>query len=685
MVKLRRSQFLTSDGSIDSTLWLNDIASQFPPKYVDNIRQGAVAVQQLENTSLSGCLLQSFSMAEILVDLQTDPETVVAAMLSHYVQAGYLSIEHVTEQFGDVIAKLVSGVLRMDAIHTTSSTGTTNPKHNIDNLRKMLLAIIDDVRVVLIKLAEQTWLIRQAQHHASNNNIQLARDVMNIYAPLASRLGIGQLKWELEDLAFRLIDPDDYKELAKLLDTRRVDREHYVEQVKVDLRQALERAGLKSFDISGRAKHIYSIYRKMKRKDVDYSKIYDIIAVRVLTRTVEECYAGLSCVHSLWQQIPSEFDDYVSNPKPNGYRSIHTAVIGPNDKNIEVQLRTYQMHEESELGVAAHWKYKEGAGTELHFDKKIAWLRQVIEWQRDLVNQETGLTNTDIHTLFDDRVYVFTPTGEVVDLPKGSTPLDFAYHIHGQIGHRCRGSKINGSIVPLTYTLNTGECVEILTAKQPHPSRDWLLSHLGYIHTSKARHHITQWFKRLNNEEHTIERRETHEHELKHQPITPVDFTPAVVSPPRQEPIPQGAIDVAGVSNVLTSTARCCKPLPGDAVIGYITRGRGITIHRRDCVNIKRIAKPERLIDVSWGDKVSSAYPVDLVIKAHDHTDLMKDISGLLSAEKIRLLRLNTLTQHQQVIVYLSLEINDIAVLKRTLDKLRHLPGVVLAERQGTT
>ncbi len=429
---------------------------------------------------------------------------------------------------------------------------------------------------------------------------------------------------------------------------------------------------------------------------------------------------------SLWQQIPAEFDDYISKPKPNGYRSIHTAVVGPQNKNIEVQLRTIQMHEESELGIAAHWKYKEGAETELHFEKKIAWLRQVIEWQRDIANHEAGVTNADIHALFDDRVYVFTPAGEVIDLPRGSTPLDFAYAIHSQIGHRCRGAKVNGNIVPLTYAMNTGECIEVLTAKHPAPSRDWLNTSTGYIHTDKARTRISHWFKQLDVAQHTQEGRAALERELKHKHLGQIDLhklarklhckttddlclgigrtdirlahvmqiaqtlstqtaqpdAPVVAKPlPVSHALSTGTAAVQGVSGIMTITAKCCKPVPGDSVTGYITRGRGITIHRIDCTNLAKLPNQDRLIDVDWQHKTNENYPVDIMLKAHDHTDLLKDISALLSTEKIRMLKLNTVSAHQNVLIYFSIEISDHELLRRIMDKLTHLPGVMLVQR----
>lgn len=731
MVTLKQSSFLPPQEIAHQEKWLERLHASFPLHYVKAIEPALLYVKQLHHTVANEKVLnQSLGMADILLELQTDPETIIAALLCTYVQQQHITLESVSQHFGIVIIKLITGMLRMEAIHTTATNSDTQHP-NIDNLRKMMLAMIDDIRVVLIKLAEQTWLIRQTQNLPVDGCPHLAHDVMNIYAPLANRLGIGQLKWELEDLAFRLLQPQDYKEIAKSLDTRRIDREIYVQNVMDELYKVLKKAGLKYVDIMGRAKHIFSIYNKMKRKDVDFAHVYDVIAVRVLTRNVEECYTALSCVHNMWQQIPAEFDDYISKPKSNGYRSIHTAVCGPENKNIEIQIRTFQMHEESELGIAAHWKYKENAETEMSFERKIAWLRQVIEWQRDLVNHESGITHADIHSLFDDRVYVFTPAGEIIDLPSGSTPLDFAYSIHSQIGHRCRGAKINNNIVPLSYTLNTGECVEILTAKHPNPSRDWLNPSAGYIHTDKARTRINHWFKQQDAELHMQDGRHALERELKQHHFGQIDLAklarvlhcktvdnlclsigrnelrmaqvlqaaqtlsqpleshPTEIKSPVTKPFSTfkpstqavSPVAVSGISNVLTSTARCCKPVPGDKVIGYITRGRGISIHRQDCSNITRLDNEARIIDVEWNHIAEEKYPVDIMLKAKEHSELLKDISALLSTEKVRLLRLNTVVSHQHLLIYLSIEIKNSDLLKRLLEKLQHIEGVSVVER----
>ena len=727
MVTLKQNRLLDMGPNIQTEEWMQHLSVHFSPAYVIPIQKGLNYLLShpllIDNQPL---LQQSLSMADILIDLQTDPETVLAGLLFAGLQHQVFTADHIHTTFGKDIAQLMLGLQKMDIIHITTTNDVGEKHRNIDNFRKMMLAIIDDIRVVLIKLAEQTWLIRQA-HTPSPAYQLLAQDILNMYAPLASRLGIGQLKWELEDLAFRQLHPERYKQIAKSLDSRRIDRELYVENIKQSLRVTLEKAGLQHIDLMGRAKHIYSIYNKMKRKDVDFSHIYDVIAVRVLTRTIEEAYAGLSAVHALWQPIPEEFDDYIAHPKPNGYRSIHTAVIGPEHKNIEIQLRTYQMHEESELGVAAHWKYKEGASTEVNFEKKIAWLRQVIEWQRDLSNRDKGLSHADMHSLFDDRVYLFTPAGEIIDLPYGATPLDFAYAIHSQIGHRCKGAKVNRMMVPLTYVLNTGECVEILTAKIPNPSRDWLNVHAGYIKTERARTRIQQWFKQKDTVLHIQEGRQILDRELKQHHLTHVDLPKLVkklkcahpddlyaglgrgeirvqhliqvaqqllpqsehpLLPPKTQPSKPGheelsstTASIQGISGILTLTAKCCKPIPGDTVKGYITRSRGIIIHRLDCPNLQKNTDSNRLIEIDWQHKNAGIYPVDIILKAHEHTDLLKDISGLLSAEKIKMLKLNTVTTTQYILIYFSIEISEHAVLDRLIEKMRRLSGVIEVQR----
>ncbi|OLQ27772.1 GTP diphosphokinase, partial [Pseudomonas aeruginosa] len=507
MVQVRAHQPVNTDGSINLEAWLDHVQNLVPGldrqglleacEFARESEQRAIAAQNswAEGTS---SFQTGLEIAEILADLKLDQESLVAAVIYRGVREGKITLEAVNKHFGPVVAKLIEGVLRMAAI-----SASLNPRHSmvlgtqaqVENLRKMLVAMVDDVRVALIKLAERTCAIRAVKNADEEKRHRVAREVFDIYAPLAHRLGIGHIKWELEDLSFRYLEPDQYKQIAKLLHERRLDREQYIANVMSQLKEALAATGVQA-DLSGRAKHIYSIWRKMQRKGLDFSQIYDVRAVRVLVPEMRDCYTALGIVHTLWRHIPKEFDDYIANPKENGYRSLHTAVIGPEGKVLEVQIRTHSMHEEAELGVCAHWRYK---GTDVkassnHYEEKISWLRQVLEWHEEL-GDIGGLAEQLRVDIEPDRVYVFTPDGHAIDLPKGATPLDFAYRVHTEVGHNCRGAKINGRIVPLNYSLQTGEQVEIITGKHSGPSRDWLNSNLGYVTTSRARAKIVHWFK----------------------------------------------------------------------------------------------------------------------------------------------------------------------------------------------
>jgi len=541
---------------------------------------------------------------------------------------------------------------------------------------------------------------------------------------LANRLGIWQIKWELEDLALRHLEPGIYKEIATLIDERRPDRERYITKVVSQVREELKKAGI-SAEVTGRPKHIYSIYRKMKRKGVDFDQIYDVRGVRVTVETTRDCYAELGVIHSLWRPVPGEFDDYVATPKDNMYRSLHTAVVGPEGKPLEVQIRTYEMHYTAELGIAAHWRYKEGHRQDLVFDNKIAWLRQLMEWRQEVTDAHEFIDSlkTDV---FQDRVYTFTPKGDIMDLPAGSTPIDFAYHIHTEVGNRCRGAKVNGRLVALDYQLRSGDQVEILTAKRGGPSRDWLNPHLGYVKTSRARSKIRQWFKRQNREENIIQGRETLERELKRLGLdeTPydqitkkfnydkVDDLMAAIgagdinahqiagralelAKPEEEfleipsvrAMPAAAatgIRVSGVGDLLTHLARCCNPLPGDDIVGYITRGRGVTIHRRDCPNVLRSNDQERLIEVDWGRELMETHPVNVRVQAYDRQGLLRDIAGIVADEAINLSAANIATRKKDNIatMMVTLEIADIDQLSRVLARIERLPNVVEARRQ---
>lgn len=622
----------------------------------------------------------------------------------------------------------------MDATNSLrrSMSKQTLSTRSIDNIRKMLLSMVDDIRVVLIKLAEKLYVLKQLKTAPPDIQKAIATEAMAIYAPLANRLGIGQLKWQLEDLAFRYIDPDAYKAISKSLKQRRVDRDQYVKMVSDELQQLVTTTHIKNTQIDGRAKHIYSIYRKMQRKNVDIDEIYDAIAFRILVPSIEDCYTTLGSVHAKWKHIPKEFDDYVTLPKPNGYRSIHTAVIGPQQRHVEIQIRTHQMHDEAELGVAAHWAYKEGSTQQTGHEAKIAWLRQVMDWQKEIT--ESGEEDPGVLSkVIDDHIYVFTPNGDVISLPCGATPLDFAYYIHSEVGNRCRGAKVNGKIVTLKHPLETGTVVDILTTKTGHPSRDWLNPHLGFIATARAKAKIQQWFNKQEEQQHLQEGHAILDKELKRHHLkaagldkiarqlnykTPdallialghgklrlsaivnlIDGAPTHLAeespekkPPTQPTPPQptsksiSPVSIHGESNMLTNLARCCKPMPGDPIIGYITQGRGISVHHQKCPNIKRSRqqRQERLITLDWSETADVSYPIHLTLTAHDRHGLAKDITQTLANEKLTASALGILPSKddQTVALSVTVHINHIATLEKIVSKLSQVPGVVDVRR----
>lgn len=733
MVKVKDEEHILSDGSIDLESWLGHLGEQHKYADIRLIRNACVlsqlAGQDQPTESGESCLQQGLAMAEILVDLDMDQETIAAAIVYDSVQYSELTIEDVYEQLGSKVGKLVHGVERMSAINNMHGlSGVTVNHQQVDNVRKMLLAMVDDVRVVLIKLAERLRVLRTVAHLSESVRQQIAKETMEIYAPLANRLGIGHIKWEMEDYSFRYLQPEKYKEIAKGLNSRRVDRDKYVENIVAVLNKEIANAGVSGAKVYGRSKHIHSIYRKMQRKNIDLSEIYDATAVRVLVPKLDDCYTALSVTHNLWEAIPAEFDDYINNPKPNGYRSLHTAVFGPEGRSFEVQIRTFQMHDEAELGVAAHWKYKEGeaGGAKASHERKIAWLREVLEWQHEVAQDNENIEELSTDFL-EERVYIFTPKGEIIDLPKGSTPLDFAYHIHSEVGHRCRGAKVDGSIVPLTHQLETGEQVDILTGKQPQPSRDWLNPNLGYLKSSRAKAKIHHYFKLLEYDQNRTDGLHIMERELKKLSLKNVNFDTIakqlnfkkgddmlaalgrgdmrtgqiiaklapvekgdddkipVAAPERSRAGLRDNVHIHGVGNLLTHMARCCKPVPGDAIIGYITLGRGISIHRNDCNNIlyANDNQQQRLIEVTWGEQAQGAYQVDVVINAYDRHGLLKDITTILTNEKANVFSLTTNIDKKEntAHVNLTLEVQDIEALSRLLDKLKQLPNVTEAKR----
>jgi GTP pyrophosphokinase len=565
--------------------------------------------------------------------------------------------------------------------------------------------------------------MRTLKHLDAARQYKIARETMEIYAPLANRLGIWQLKWELEDLALRYLEPESYREIAGLLDARRVDRERHIQQVIERLTSEFAKAGLHA-EVTGRPKHIYSIWRKMKRKNVDFHEIFDVQAVRVLVDQSSECYAALGIVHSLWHHIPKEFDDYIANPKENNYRSLHTAVVGPGGRPIEIQIRTHEMHQHSELGIAAHWRYKEGRSFDAGFEQKVAWLRQLLEW-KDEESTASDFVDRFKNESIEDRVYVLTPQGKVVGLGQGATALDFAYHIHTDIGHRCRGVKVNGRIVPLNHELHSGDQVEVLTTRHGMPSRDWLNPHLGYLRSSRARAKVRHWFKAQDREKNIHAGRSTLERELRrigtpgisHEKLAQQlqfpnteDMLAALGSgdlnasqlaaaatallEPSEAPVLQmplraprhggregGEVRIQGVGNLLTQTARCCKPVPDEPIVGYITRGRGVTIHRQDCANILRLRREDaaRMIEVEWGDTPRQVYSVDVHILAYDRAGLLRDITSLLANDKVNVIGVNTYTDRKDLMARmdLRLEITDLNQLSRILTRIGQLSNVV--------
>ena len=748
MVQVRAQQPINTDGSINLDAWLDHALSVDPAldrealksacEFAREAEQQANAAQNLWTEGTSSFRV-GLEIAEILADLKLDQDSLVAAVIYRGVREGKISLATVQQRFGLVVAKLIDGVSRMAAISDSLSSRESlvlGSQVQVENLRKMLVAMVDDVRVALIKLAERTCAIRAIKNAPDEKRQRVAREVADIYAPLAHRLGIGHIKWELEDLSFRYLEPEKYKQIAALLDERRLDREQYINDVMSQLRGELDSAGIQA-DISGRAKHIYSIWRKMQKKGLQFSQIYDVRAVRVLVPEVRDCYTTLGIVHSLWRHIPKEFDDYIANPKENGYRSLHTAVLGPEGKVLEVQIRTHAMHEEAELGVCAHWRYK---GTDVksgsdHYEEKIAWLRQVLEWHEEL-GDIGGLAEQLRVDIEPDRVYVFTPDGHAIDLPKGATPLDFAYRVHTQIGHNCRGAKVNGRIVPLNYSLQTGEQVEIITSKNGAPSRDWLNANLGYVTTSRARAKIVHWFKLQARDQNIIAGKALLEREIARLDLPPVDMeklaekcnlktsedlfaalgatdlrlaqvmnhaqqlaepergSPQLELIPRRPSVPsrhakRDEVQIQGVGNLLTQMAGCCQPLPGDAIVGYITVGRGVTIHRQDCPTALQQAarEPERMIQVSWGPVPVQTYPVDVVIRAFDRSGLLRDVSQVLLNERINVLAVNTRSNKEDntASMLLTIEIPDLDALGRLLGRISQLPNIIEARRNRSS
>ncbi len=670
-------------------------------------------------------------VARILAELGLDTHAVAAGLLHDIVEDTDWTVADVQQYFGGEVARLVDGVTKLAYIDTMSKMGRRDIEaQEAESLRKMFLAMADDVRVVLIKLADRLHNMRTLGSLPQERRERIARETLEIYAPLANRLGIWQMKWELEDLGLRHYDPETYHHIAELLAEKRAEREVYLQKVVSELQARLRLEGIFS-EAEGRPKHIYSIYRKMRRKDVEFDQIYDVRGIRLIVDTVQDCYAVLGVVHSLWTPIPGQFDDFVATPKDNMYQSLHTAVVGPEGKTIEAQIRTREMHRRAELGIAAHWRYKEGTKRDLAFEGKVAWLRSLMDWRSD-VEDAQEFVDTIKSDVLEDRVYVFTPKGKVLDLPAGSTSIDFAYYIHTEVGHRCRGARVNGRLVPLTYKLKNGDQVEIITAKRGGPSRDWLNPHLGYIGSARSRQKIRRWFRDQNREENISFGREHLRRELKrlnlsdhirYQEIAALfdyedvdDFfaaigfgdlnsqrvaarvlqvlrTEEVFTKEEEEAVavtPEG-VRVKGVGDLYTQLAQCCNPRPDDPspIVGYVTRGRGVTIHKWDCPNIlirTKKSEVERLIEVDWGTTQERIYPVVIKVRAWDRDGLLRDIATVVSEEGVNMRKVNSVSVQKTNLATLTatLEIKSFGQLISILDRIERLPNVIEVTRQAS-
>jgi GTP pyrophosphokinase len=663
--------------------------------------------------------------AQITAELGIDPVAVTAALLHDVPEDTEYGLSDIEDQFGAEVARLVDGVTKLSKFSTHS-----HEQQQAENIRKMLLAMAEDIRVVLIKLADRLHNMRTLYALPSEKQARIARQTQEIYAPLAERLGIWQIKWELEDLAFKVLEPERFRELARLLDTRRKGREDYISRAIAELEPRLKDAGIDA-DLQGRPKHIYSIDKKMQRKSAEFAEIYDVYAIRILVDEKSDCYAALGVVHALWRPIPGQFDDYIAVPKNNLYQSLHTAVIALDGKPLEIQIRTHAMHQVSEVGIAAHWRYKEGTKSDREYDAKLAWLRQLMEWQRDVSDSDaTEFVEGIKLDIFQDQVFVFTPKGDIKDLPAGATPLDFAYRIHTDVGHRTIGAKVNNRLVPLDYRLKNGDIIEIVTTKGEHgPSRDWL----NLVRTSHAREKIRQWFKRKDRDENIVHGRESLERELRrlarkslqsvgNDRIAEVgrtvynqesleDFYAAIgygaisaqqvvarlgvlddtevglptVAPPSTREARTGGVRVKGVGDLLVRFAKCCHPIPGDPIVGFITRGKGVTVHLRSCPTVLNEREVPRLIEVEWEAAPAQTYPIAIRVEAYDRTGLLNDITQVVAENKVNIVAAAVhVNPDHTAIVTATLQVASVSQLARVMGRIEALKDVITVQRDLT-
>jgi len=733
----------------DVPTWLREVGVGRGDKDIKRIEKAAYfaiqAHQGQKRSSGEDYVNHTFAVAAIVHELGLDADVVIAALLHDSVEDTDVTLTQLEKQFGIDVSRLVDGVTKMEVIqefsdnHSRRDNELTSKKYRQDvkaeSLRKMMLAMVDDVRVVLIKLCDRLHNMRTLAAVPVEKQKRVATETLEIFSPLANRLGVWQVKWELEDLAFRYIEPEIYRSIAKKLAERRVDRQSFIDGFIQDLVCELNEHHISS-EVRGRAKHIYSIWHKMQKKGLEFEQLFDVRAVRVLVDSVPDCYAALGLIHTKWKYISGEFDDYIATPKENNYRSIHTAVIGPTGKVVEVQIRTHEMHEYNELGIAAHWRYKEGSkDNDQAVNNKIAWLRQLLEWKDEVADANEFIDRVK-DEVFEDRVYVFSPKGKVIDLAYGGTPLDFAYAIHTEIGHRCRGAKVNGKMVPLTYKLKTGEQVSVITAKTGGPSLDWLDPHKGYVRSRRARSGIQHWFRHENRDETIAHGRLLIEREFERMNLVDVNLDQLAkklgledsdemyfklvdgsIKPGRAAVIAQRILNpktdendeqleisfrtdrtaanddrkpadltINGVSDLMTHLAKCCEPVPGDKVLGFVTRGTGITIHRETCPNIlyQQHNSGERVVEVSWGQDKKHTYPMTIQVHAFDRKGLLRDVSTVFADEKVNVLEMNTRTESKDQSVHMEVlaEIESLEAMSKLLSKIDQLSNVFSVRRK---
>jgi GTP pyrophosphokinase len=727
----------------DFDQFFSTLAQGLDPDDAATLRESVAFAWEVYGTAVlgsgEGTWSHALGMAVIIAGLRLDVDSRMAAVLFAIPFHDEHGVARIEQRFGKAAADLVLGISRLNRLRPITrgfvaaniEGGEVNPaetKAQVEVLRKMLLAMVEDIRVVLLRLASRTQTLRFYAAHPDDLRIQVARETLELYSPLANRLGVWELKWELEDMSFRFLHPDTYRKIARMLDEKRREREQFI-AAAVDMVSAeLEAAGVRNAEVYGRPKHIYSIWNKMRMKNVEFSEVYDIRALRIIVDDVKDCYTALGVVHNLWSPIPKEFDDYISNPKGNFYRSLHTAVHCPDGRSLEIQIRTVEMHRHAELGVAAHWRYKEGSKRthEDEYDEKIAWLRQLLMWKDEVADSSDWISHYKKAAL-DETLYVITPQGKVVDLGKGATPVDFAYRVHTDLGHRCRGARVDGQLVPLNTPLKTGQRVEIITAKHGGPSRDWLNPALGYIHTRSARVKVRAWFSNLALEETLVEGRAIVGKELQRlgQTGASIDelahklgfsraddlhiaaargelnlrqfhlvarggdrlaatFLPdeVLARPSRPAKGNQGIL-IVGVDKLLTQLARCCKPAPPDEIHGFITRGKGVSIHRMDCSNFANLLAqhPERVIETAWGGQTTGVFAADIVVDAHDRQGLLRDISEIFTREKLNVVGVNTQSKQGKAHMGFTVEITNLPQLQRTLTLIHEVDGVVGVRR----